>query len=150
MRTNLIVIMLVGAAAFTVLAINKPRRARATDWPWVEAWETSHRHYHIEGGGFTPGHQVVIGAFRPAPGPPPVPSGPGSHWFAGHAGPYADANGEFVWNDYYVSAPCGQMLPFIACDNNEIGGGGCLNWLGPIGSTSKVTDSPSYNWLSCP
>jgi hypothetical protein len=142
-----IAVIAVGVTSLLVLGV---WRARATSYPWVEVYETAHRQYHIEAGGFTPGTTVGLGAFRPAPGPPPVPAGRGSHWFAGHKFVVANSFGE-ISTDYTVSTntPCNQMLPFIACDNVEVPGG-CLNWNGPIGSHQSVTAEPSYNFLTCP
>jgi hypothetical protein len=153
-KTQWIVVVSASLAAFAVGTLQSPRRARATSWPWVEAYETAHRVYQIDGGGFTPGHLVVVGAFRPAPGPPPVPYTSGStHWFAGHKAVYANSYGE-ISTSYTVttSTPCDRMLPFIACDNNEVGNNviGCLNWNGPIGSDDAVSPDPSYNYLTCP
>jgi hypothetical protein len=146
--------LLTGVASVAAIGLGAARfasRASAQEEPWIEVYEIGPRKYHIDAGGFPPGHQVVVGAFRPAPGPPPVPAGPGSHWFAGHAGPIADQYG-MISMDYTVSTivKCGQMLPFIACDENQIGR--CLNWNGPIGQVNRtaVTPEPSYNFLACP
>jgi hypothetical protein len=143
--------------AIGLCAMGISLRARATQDPWIEVYETSPRHFHIDAGGFTPGHLVGLGAFRPAPGPPAVPPGSGSHWFAGHLFVFARDGGTknpeitgTVSGDFVVptSVACNQMLPFIACDNNNVGG--CLDWNGPIGSNPNVTADPSYNFLTCP
>jgi hypothetical protein len=150
MKKRYFVLAMAGAGALAAGVIRHQARANEYGPPWVEAYETSHRHFHIDAGNFPlkKNHQIVLGAFRPAPG---VPGGSGSHWFAGHAGPVSNADGEvsvdFVVPDF---VPCGQTLPFIACDQNAIVGG-CLNWNGPIGSIPEiVTANPSYNYLSCP
>jgi hypothetical protein len=145
---------LTGVASAAAIGLGAARfagRASAQEEPWIEVYEIGHRQYHIDAGGFPPGHQIVVGAFRPAPGPPPVPSGPGSHWFAGHIGPFADQYGMISIN-YTVSSvvKCNQMLPFIACDEDQINR--CLDWNGPIGQVNRtvVTPEPSYNFLTCP
>jgi hypothetical protein len=150
-RTRLMIIGVGAAAVFAVLALRHAPRARATSWPWIEVEETSHRNYHVEGGGFTPNHTVMVGAYRPAPGPPPVPyvnNGQG-HWFAGHKFTTSDANGE-ISMDFSVSTntACNQMLPFVDCDNQE--SGGCLNFQGTLGTNRAITDQPSYQFLTCP
>jgi hypothetical protein len=123
------------------------RYATATQDPWIEAAEVSRGVYDIWAGGFTPGHQVVVGGFRPAPG---VPAGPGSHWFAGHTGPYANQYGE-IHITYTIpgTTGCNQWIPFIGCDENQLGMR-CLDWPGPIGSSTSVTSEPSYNYYPCP
>jgi hypothetical protein len=138
----------VGLGAMSLFGVGM-LRARATQDVWVEAFETSHRHYHIDAGGFTPGHSVGLGPYVPVSGPPPIPLGNGLHFFAGHIFKTADANGE-VSADFTIatSVRCNQMLPFVACDNEVTGG--CLAYKGPPETSPDFSADPSYNYLTCP